>query len=366
MNGPYINDFNYLYGINECIHNEPSLPKYNSTLHHKKPGIREIPTDAIRDDGFPYSYESYYSQSNPCKSCNKCNKIIRSNFINNIINIESKVNKILNIKLYGVTKDLDTSINLYDGNKYCISYITEHGLETVTGIFKGVSTNTPDECTRYIGNFDVSSSAAYIALDCSTEGNSDKRLIYISSIRYINEILDDSSDPYKYFTEEEKLRALVTSVTSAITNINTYIESHTQETSSDDQQNNEDDNTNSENSENNNCSCNGHHHKPPFHNPFIPYGWYPYNGGPLIIDRRPHFCFACPPPDMIGDNANNDEIENNITPDTILDALNTIKQMINTYLLEYENNKNNNGCCCPCSDKTTNTESDNENNTENP
>ena len=354
MSGPYINRGNYIYGVNEYF--QPCLPKYNSTLHHKKHGLREIPNDGIRDDGVPYT--SYYAEPDYCATCNRCNRIIRDSLMTNIINIESSVTKILTLKLYGLTEDLDKVINLREGNKYCVSYITEDGIKTVTGKFRGFSPNLPDECVRYIGNFNTSISAAYICLDCSTDGESDKRLIYIASIRFVEEILDENTDPYPEMTQEEKMRALTSAISSTLTNINAYIEEQRakEEEESPDDTEEETDSTTTVVTNNTPPPpppkpWNG---APPFPNPFIPYGFYPYNGGPLIVETRyvvPPFPPYKPP---VPEDTTDEDIKDSITSDTVIEALTAVQAMINSYIAEYERDQEEkNGCppCCPWKDK---------------
>ena len=172
----YISNGNYMYGISE--YDQPCVPYYNDTIYHKKPDIREFSCKKIKDDGYPYIAQLAYP--NCCATCNKCNAVNRNTIINNFINIETYIDRILTITLYATTKDKDEIVKMKIGNKYCITYLTENGLQTVTGVFKEVSENVPDECLRYIGNFNSVTSAAYICLDCSSVGSSDKRFVLIA------------------------------------------------------------------------------------------------------------------------------------------------------------------------------------------
>lgn len=364
MSGPYINNGNYVFGVNE--YHQPCLPKYNSTLHHKKHGIREIPNDGIRDDGVPYT--SYYSEPDYCATCNRCDRIVRDSLMTNIINIESSVTKILTIKLYGITEDLDKEVNLRVGNKYCISYVTEDGIKTVTGTFREFSPNLPDECVRYIGNFNTSLAAAYIGLDCSTDGKSDKRLIYIASIRFIEEIIDDSVDQYPDMTQEEKMRALTSAISSTLTNINNYIAE--QKAKEEEESSSEDTSGDDGDTETTPTVApappagrpplppvmDGVHAPPPYPNPFIPYGFYPYNGGPLIVETRyvvPPYPPYKPPVD-VPPGTSEEDIKDSITSDTVIEALTAVQAMINSFIMEYEADQEAaNGCppCCPWKDK---------------
>lgn len=280
----------------------------------------------------------------------------------NIINIESSVTKILTLKLYGLTEDLDKVINLREGNKYCVSYITEDGIKTVTGKFRGFSPNLPDECVRYIGNFNTSISAAYICLDCSTDGESDKRLIYIASIRFVEEILDENTDPYPEMTQEEKMRALTSAISSTLTNINAYIEEQRAKEEEESPDDTEEETDSSTTALSNNTPppppkpWNG---APPFPNPFIPYGFYPYNGGPLIVETRyvvPPFPPYKPP---VPEDTTDEDIKDSITSDTVIEALTAVQAMINSYIAEYERDQEaKNGCppCCPWKDKNKDTD----------
>ena len=63
------------------------------------------------------------------------------------------------------------------GKRYAVTYITEIGLIMSVGYLKVISDSVPDECTKYIGSNMSIASTAYIGLDCSTEGNSDKKKI---------------------------------------------------------------------------------------------------------------------------------------------------------------------------------------------
>lgn len=218
----YINNGNYRYGITE--YDQPQIPYYNSTLEHKKPPLREFPCKAIKDDGEPYKQ---LILPKCCETCKKCNAINRNMIVNNFVNIETYIDKILTVTLYGLTKEYDKTIKLKIGNKYCVTYITEAGIQTITGVFKELSDNIPDNCLRYIGNFNSVTSAAYIGLDCSTIGASDKRLIYIASIRYIEEIFDEDDDPYASLTQQEKIIKLYTDIQTTLSSINNYIEDNT-------------------------------------------------------------------------------------------------------------------------------------------
>lgn len=307
----------YMYGISE--YDQPSIPYYNASIYHKG-DIREFPCKAIKDDGAPYLE---YITPNCCLTCKKCNGINRTTLVNTFVNIQSYIDKILVIKLYGITKDLDKTIKLKIGNKYCISYITEKGLATVTGVFKEISENTPDECITYIGNFGNITTTAYIGLDCSTEGQSDKRLIYIGSIRNIQEIYDENDDPYNDLTQEEKIIKSYSDLQTTIESINEFIENGEF-----------------------NYKENSLYFPPPPPPP-------PQPSGPYIIGARPS---PPPPPNQEFPIIINENKETVVEPPVeltiLLEKMNVIKGMLNSFITEYINKENenntpdNNNCDC--------------------
>lgn len=307
----------YMYGISE--YDQPSIPYYNASIYHKG-DIREFPCKAIKDDGAPYLE---YITPNCCLTCKKCNGINRTTLVNTFVNIQSYIDKILVIKLYGITKDLDKTIKLKIGNKYCISYITERGLATVTGVFKEISENTPDECITYIGNFGNITTTAYIGLDCSTEGQSDKRLIYIGSIRNIQEIYDENDDPYNDLTQEEKIIKSYSDLQTTIESINEFIENGEF-----------------------NYKENSLYFPPPPPPP-------PQPSGPYIIGARPS---PPPPPNQEFPIIINENKETVVEPPVeltnLLEKMNVIKGMLDSFITTYINKENenntpdNNNCDC--------------------
>ena len=354
----YISNGNYMYGISE--YDQPCVPYYNDTIYHKKPDIREFPCKKIKDDGYPYIAQLAYP--NCCATCNKCNAVNRNTIINNFINIETYIDRILTITLYATTKDKDEIVKMKIGNKYCITYLTENGLQTVTGVFKEVSENVPDECLRYIGNFNSVTSAAYICLDCSSVGSSDKRLIYIASIRYIKEIFDENDDPYNNLTQEEKIIKAYSDIQTTISSINKYIEDNTK---SDEEENNEEEN----NEETNNTTTqqNNTPQIPPSHPNYPPYQ------GPIIIGARPPFPPPPPPYSYNYQDNNNASSNNNDTEllnEDVLTMLTNIKDMLNSFITTYINNKDTNEeCNCNCHNNndtsSSNTSENNNNDTNN-
>lgn len=353
----YINEGNFRYGITE--YDQPCIPQYNSTLHHKKHALRDFPNNTIRDDGMPYNI---YAQPLYPSCCNDSCK--RKNGINpiaaNIINIESSIDRVLTITLYGVTQDLDKKIEMVIGNKYAITYITEYGFETVTGTLGEISSGVPDGCTKYVGNFNSSVTAAYIGLDCSTNGKSDKRLIYIAGIRYIEAIFDDDEDKHPEMTPDEKLNNILTMVSASIDSINTYLESIAPPSNEGEEENN------TENEEppkeepdkckncNGKCCCNC---KPPdkppkplidpfsrpgpYQGPLIVGQMHPYPpakgygpGRPGIMIEHRHECDCCK------------EEESSVTLEDILNSMNEAKDILNSFIAEYRNGINTDSCGC--------------------
>lgn len=227
----------YMFG-NSFI--QPEMPMYERIVHHNMAAVgRPIPPypdiatrpiycpngkegcflgyeDAANKIDTPYD-ESVYDKSN-CE-CDDCpfapGGIIRDPLMFNVINIESTVIKTLKITIYGTSADKDKTVEMKIGDRYAITYITEHGLITSVGRLEVISESVPDACTRYINAINMAAvSTAYIGMDCSTEGNSDKRKIYISTIRYIQELKDDD-EPEQVITTKslkDQLQEVLTSI----------------------------------------------------------------------------------------------------------------------------------------------------------
>ena len=176
MPGPYIHDGHYLFGT---MLNQPYPAYYNSSWYHRKPPRRFISDLQFFDDGSVYVPDQEESDPN--------DPIIRSSKAHNIINIETIAFRSLRIKLYAMKEEDDTDIVLEIGKGYSITYVTELGLKVATGILKIIDSTIPDTCTRYIGDFNETVATAWIGLDCSEAGKSDKRKIFIASIRAIEE-----------------------------------------------------------------------------------------------------------------------------------------------------------------------------------
>ena len=198
--GPHTRDDHYVYGKPIPIR-QPYPAYYNSSWYHRRPPRRFL-SDMLwfLDDGSSYTIDNRPSDPNA--------KINRSLSKVNIINIETVAIHSLRIKLYGATEEDDTDLTLELGKKYDIMYVTEGGLTVARGILKVIDSAIPDTCTRYIGEFNSLVNSAYIGMDCSTEGNSDKRKIYIASIRAIQEVIDEETEQLiaeNDLTDSEKL-----------------------------------------------------------------------------------------------------------------------------------------------------------------
>ena len=200
----------YMFG-NTFI--QPEMAKYNNIPHHFAPVNRVIPpypdmcnrqVQCPKGRGCCVGYENgitkvdsqYTDPNKDCSECEDCpfvvNGIIRDPMATSIINIETSVIKTLKVTLYATNKDDDRTVEMKVGNRYAITYITEHGLMTSVGYLELISDSVPDECTRYINTTNMAAaSTAFIGIDCSTEGHSNKCKIYISTIRNIQELEKD-------------------------------------------------------------------------------------------------------------------------------------------------------------------------------
>lgn len=114
--------------------------------------------------------------------------------IPNILNIETKLLVSLQITLYGVKEEDDVTLILSEGKQYTVYYLTEKGIFKATGHLKKIDKGIPLRECQYIGNTSDIAKDAYIILDCSTIGNSDIVKIYINSIRYIEEVVEETED----------------------------------------------------------------------------------------------------------------------------------------------------------------------------
>lgn len=238
----------YMFG-NTFI--QPDLPMYDTIHHHNEaPIFRHMPPPFPRPpypdmchrpdccpEGKPGSCLCYednttridtpYEDPNDtnkdgCK-CDKCEcdcelckiGIIRDPLIYNIINIETSIVKSIKVTLYGIKEEMDKTFDMKVGNRYAITYVTEQGLITSIGYLELISDSVPDECTRYInaGANMAAASTAYIGMDCSTEGHSDKRKIYIATIRYIQELESgETPDTPEVKSLRERLQKLLDAI----------------------------------------------------------------------------------------------------------------------------------------------------------
>lgn len=165
------------------------MPYFNSAYIHRKPSTRQLKTlldywDDLDTYKLDYNPSGMYSP------------VVRGE-ISRILNIETLAIRQLRIKLYKPDEKDDIDIVLDIGKAYEIKYITEGGVKTAAGILKGIDSSIPDTVCRYIGEFNEQVITAWIALDCSTIANSDKRKIYIASIRDIKEIELEGYEPSK-------------------------------------------------------------------------------------------------------------------------------------------------------------------------
>jgi hypothetical protein len=213
MNTHIING-HYMFG-NTFI--QPEMPMYNKIPHHNmapvvrpqypdlatrpiichggKPGCSLAFEDCANKVDTPYDDSSYNKDECKCDDCPfTTNGLDRNPLMFNVFDIETSIIKTLKVTIYGSSKDQDKTIEMKTGERYAVTYITEHGLITSVGRLELISESVPDDCTRYIKTNNMAvASTAYIGMDCSTEGNSDKRKIYIATIRYIQKLEDDET-----------------------------------------------------------------------------------------------------------------------------------------------------------------------------
>jgi hypothetical protein len=181
MEGPFIPRGAYQYGHTFY---EQEVPYYNHTKHHacKTGRFRGLSAERVFDDGSEYTTDDTNSDGN----------IIRGN-VPNIINVETMMVKTLKVYLYGTSEEYDQSYTLEVGKRYAITYVTEQGMKVADGYLRFLSSSIPEECTKYVGEYSDSATQGFIGVDCSTKGVSDKRKIYIATIRGI-ECLEDDED----------------------------------------------------------------------------------------------------------------------------------------------------------------------------
>ena len=178
MQGPFYASKSFLYNSSFF---DPEVPYYNNTRYHRKPSPRQFPDNRPYDDGTEYKEDT---------SVNDTGEVLRQE-LPNVLNMETWIEKRLKVVLYGVKAEDDQEFTLEIGKRYAISYITESGLKTADGYLRFLSTSIPEECVRYAGNYSDAAMQSFIGMDCSKKGISDKRKIYINTIRAITELEDD-------------------------------------------------------------------------------------------------------------------------------------------------------------------------------
>lgn len=225
----------YMFG-NTFI--QPEMPMYERIVHHNvAPVRRPIPPypdmntrpihcpagkpgcclgyeDSTTKVDTPYD-DSSYSENCDCTDCPFSGiGINRNSLLFNVLDIETSIVKTLKVTIYGTSVDKDKTIEMKTGSRYAVTYITEHGLITTVGRLELISESVPDACTRYINTTNMAAaSTAYIGMDCSTEGNSDKRKIYIATIRYIQEIVDDTEvEDYTTVTLKQRFEKVIAQI----------------------------------------------------------------------------------------------------------------------------------------------------------
>lgn len=191
MQGPFITRRAYQYGHTFY---EQEVPYYNSTAHHiQRDGFRGLCRACTFDDGNQYKPDTSKTTGN----------IIRGN-VPNVINVETMIEKILKVYIYAVNEEEDTVHSLVLGNRYAITYMTEQGMRVADGYLRVISSSIPEECTKYIGQYTNAEAQGYIGIDCSMKGVSDKRKIYIASIRDIQCLPDDEDYKAPEKPEDQK------------------------------------------------------------------------------------------------------------------------------------------------------------------
>jgi hypothetical protein len=135
------------------------------------------------DDGTPYEAPSEDASG----------EISRNKVAASIVNIETQLITMLKVTLYNIDRTKDYSVTMEIGKRYAVGYITENGMKYADGYLRVISNGIPDDCVKYIGNYTKEASQAYIGLDCSKKGVSERKLIYIHTIRSL-EFLEDDAD----------------------------------------------------------------------------------------------------------------------------------------------------------------------------
>lgn len=185
--GPYINR---AYGIGRCGNYHNIRPCYDGLDHYHRhhhdpnhpPHVGLHPNPPHMDKPYNPGDEE---EDNTLPEINRCE-------INAILNIESSMINMLNLKLYRTKESDDTNIILQVGKDYEVVYLTEKGLYTACGrllLFKAASTSI-----RYFNSLNDDNTEYFIRLDCSTEKQSDVVDILIKNVRDIKEAEPDVGD----------------------------------------------------------------------------------------------------------------------------------------------------------------------------
>lgn len=133
---------------------------------------------------------------NPYYGENDLPDIERPDFpVSNVINVQSKLLLSLELTIFNVKEENDIKLVLEQGKKYNVTYITEYGLQKVTGVLKTIDPNIPLLPVRYIGVSNEVTDLCYIVIDDSTECKSSIKKIFIRSIRDISEYDPNAEKP---------------------------------------------------------------------------------------------------------------------------------------------------------------------------
>jgi len=181
MNAPYLAQRAFCYGQTFF---DPEVPYYNSgNKYHRKPAPRQFPDHRRFEDGSEYIEDTSGSESG---------EMIRfGGEIPTILNMESYIKKSIVLTFYGMKEEDDKTIELELDKRYAITYITEYGVKVADGYLRYISSSIPDDCVKYAGNYSSEAMAAFIGMDCSSKGVSDKRKIYLNTIRAVEALGDD-------------------------------------------------------------------------------------------------------------------------------------------------------------------------------
>ena len=215
---PDVPDYSFVAHHN-MAHAERCIPPYPDMIHRPTicpngtPGCCLTYEESCGKVDAPFTNPDDDSDGNSKCNCGCCdsNEIIRDKLLFNVLDIQTELIKTLKVTIYGRTKDLDKIVEMKTGGRYAVTYVTEHGLIKSVGYLEVISDAVPDTCTRYINtNNQQAASSAYIGMDCSTEGHSNKCKIYVATIREIEELdTDENPDPLEYKTTKERLEDLL-------------------------------------------------------------------------------------------------------------------------------------------------------------